>query len=67
MREFFKVPSLTQDLLELSLRGSVNLKKEMESREEEWRSWVWCKVRASLVEISIKLQVCLEESRSDLC
>ena len=51
MREFFKVPSLTQDLLELSLRGSVNLKKEMESREEEWRSWVWCKVRASLVEI----------------
>lgn len=26
-RGFFKVPSLTQDLLELSLRGSVNLKR----------------------------------------
>ena len=26
MRELFRVPSLTQDLLELSLRGSVELK-----------------------------------------
>ena len=30
MRKLFMVPSLTQDLLELSLRGSVELKRRME-------------------------------------
>ena len=45
MREFFKVPSLTYDHLESSLRGSVDLKKEMEPKEKYGVVWVLCKDR----------------------